>query len=178
MFYPVRDIFLPRYLLARFFSSKSVCRIFFLKSLITRSKGKWSSLKSPQHLLSTPSLWESSKTGTVCQTISSMMKLMLTNVKKAWKGGWKFIDTVDHILIVYIFTSYSAVRWRQPKFLRSIGVSNFLFFFFFGNYLFASLYNSQFSLAMGLCSFALRARSPKLHYDTRPNWTIGSSVTN
>ena len=54
----------------------------------------------------------------------------------------------------------------------------FSFFFFFGNYLFASLYNSQFSLAMGLCSFALRARSPKLHYDTRPNWTIGSSVTN
>ena len=29
MFYPVQDIFLPRYFLARFFSSKSLCRIFF-----------------------------------------------------------------------------------------------------------------------------------------------------
>ena len=33
------------------------------------------------------------------------MKLALIEfLKKAWKGGWKFIDIVAHILIVYIFT--------------------------------------------------------------------------
>ena len=53
-FFSVQDIFLPRYFLALFFRSKSVGRIFFLKSLITRSKGKWSDLKSTKHLLCTP----------------------------------------------------------------------------------------------------------------------------
>ena len=39
--------------------------------------------------LSTPSSWESSKTGTVCQTISSRMKLTSTNFKKCLKRWMK-----------------------------------------------------------------------------------------
>ena len=45
------------------------------------SKYKLNQLKLTH--LSTPSSWESSKAGTVCQTISSLTKLTLTNFKKA-----------------------------------------------------------------------------------------------
>ena len=40
--FSVQDIFLPGIYLHAFFLSKSVCRTFFLKSLITSSKVKWS----------------------------------------------------------------------------------------------------------------------------------------
>ena len=53
--------------------------------------------------LSTPSSWASSKNGTVCQTISSTGEINLNRFSKAWKEGWRFIDTEAYILIVYIF---------------------------------------------------------------------------
>ena len=47
----------------------------------THTKYKLNQLKLTP--LTPPSLWESSKTGIVCQTISPLTKLTLTNLKKA-----------------------------------------------------------------------------------------------
>ena len=46
--FSVQDIIFPSYVLASFFPSKSVCKIFFLKSLITPSKIKYLASKIHQ----------------------------------------------------------------------------------------------------------------------------------
>ena len=57
-FFQCRIFFSPGISLHYFSARNLSAGYFFLKSLITRSKGKWSDLKSTKHLLCTPFLWE------------------------------------------------------------------------------------------------------------------------